>query len=254
MHRFLKQFIYGFLYLAVLALIGGGLYIALVTPAPTCADGIKNQDETEIDCGGVCDSCELKHANLLVRDSYIFSAGDNTATVAVRIENPMQNYSASSFDYTATLMSAFGVPLGTVSGNASLAAKTDKFIVMTNINHDARDIDHVVFMPERIVWKLYAADKEFALAAGEKFATSISGNTIKADGTLINNGSIFAPKLLIFATVFNEKNVPIAASKTKIDGVPAFGSAPFTVFFPLGNGVNSMSGKTIRIDYEIDRL
>ncbi len=27
-------------------------------PCPTCSDGIKNQDETDIDCGGICDPCK----------------------------------------------------------------------------------------------------------------------------------------------------------------------------------------------------
>ena len=26
-------------------------------PLPSCSDGIKNQDEVEIDCGGVCTAC-----------------------------------------------------------------------------------------------------------------------------------------------------------------------------------------------------
>lgn len=31
----------------------------VVTRLETCKDGIKNQDETDVDCGGVCGSCAL---------------------------------------------------------------------------------------------------------------------------------------------------------------------------------------------------
>lgn len=31
------------------------------TPCPTCADGILNQDETAIDCGGSCNACGLTY-------------------------------------------------------------------------------------------------------------------------------------------------------------------------------------------------
>ena len=29
-------------------------------PKPSCSDGVKNQDEEEIDCGGVCNSCDVE--------------------------------------------------------------------------------------------------------------------------------------------------------------------------------------------------
>ena len=32
-------------------------YTPIVIPAPTCSDGVQNQNETGIDCGGVCNAC-----------------------------------------------------------------------------------------------------------------------------------------------------------------------------------------------------
>jgi len=31
----------------------------VIPPTETCSDGIQNQDETGIDCGGVCPACEV---------------------------------------------------------------------------------------------------------------------------------------------------------------------------------------------------
>jgi hypothetical protein len=34
------------------------VYVPPPPDEPTCSDGIQNQDETGVDCGGVCDTCE----------------------------------------------------------------------------------------------------------------------------------------------------------------------------------------------------
>ena len=51
MSRLSKKFLYGFIYLTILGLIGGGVYLKFFGPDPaTCTDQILNQEEEEIDC------------------------------------------------------------------------------------------------------------------------------------------------------------------------------------------------------------
>lgn len=45
---------------------------SLITVAETCSDGILNQDETAVDCGGVCDACPLS-----ARDSALLDYNTN---------------------------------------------------------------------------------------------------------------------------------------------------------------------------------
>ena len=61
--RLLKQFLYGFFYLAILVSLIWLVYSFEFKPAPNCFDGKKNQEETGIDCGGSCISCEVKALN-----------------------------------------------------------------------------------------------------------------------------------------------------------------------------------------------
>lgn len=45
------------------------------TPTATCSDGIKNQDETGIDCGGVCQSCSVITPCSLATNTADFPSG-----------------------------------------------------------------------------------------------------------------------------------------------------------------------------------
>jgi hypothetical protein len=45
-------------------------------PAPTCNDGVRNQGETDIDCGGPCPACRPVMLALINNDS--FTANQNT--------------------------------------------------------------------------------------------------------------------------------------------------------------------------------
>eukprot|EP00121_Abeoforma_whisleri_P010692 Awhi_evm1s9864 len=42
---------------------------------PKCVDGIKNQDETDTDCGGVCDACQTCFDNILNQDETEIDCG-----------------------------------------------------------------------------------------------------------------------------------------------------------------------------------
>ena len=53
-----KQFFYGIIYLVIFGLIGAGIYFALTSKEATCFDGIQNQNEEGVDCGGSCNTCK----------------------------------------------------------------------------------------------------------------------------------------------------------------------------------------------------
>ena len=99
MHRFLKQFIYGLLYLSIVALLAGGVYYFYFIPNPSCFDNIKNQEETEVDCGGSCIDCELLTIALEVDEPQVFSAGNLKSTILGRVVNRSVNYGFYSFEY-----------------------------------------------------------------------------------------------------------------------------------------------------------
>ena len=63
------------------------LNLTFFAVVPTCYDGIKNQDETDIDCGGSnCSKCPLTKACLVNSDCYINEC-DRTSYTCEGINN-----------------------------------------------------------------------------------------------------------------------------------------------------------------------
>jgi hypothetical protein len=57
--RFFKQIVFSFLTVAVIFFIGFTTF-QMVRPKASCFDKIRNNNETGVDCGGKCQSCEIK--------------------------------------------------------------------------------------------------------------------------------------------------------------------------------------------------
>ena len=130
MPRLLKQFIYGFVYLLVIGLVGFGVYNSYSTIPPSCFDNIQNQEESEIDCGGPrCNTCELKHLTLQVEEPTFFDAGQFKTTVLVKITDSSLNYGSKSFNYEFQIINKLGGAIASrpgLSGNTYISAGETK--------------------------------------------------------------------------------------------------------------------------------
>ena len=116
MSRFAKQLIYGGFYLAIIILIGWGLY-RLAVPAPTCTDGIQNQGEEGLDCGAVCGkSCPVSLLPLATPSVQLVKYDNDDSDVVVQIDNPNAVYGASMVPYVLTITDASGNTLTTRHG------------------------------------------------------------------------------------------------------------------------------------------
>jgi hypothetical protein len=57
--RFFKQIVFSTLTIIAFFFIGL-ITFQILKPKPSCFDGIRNNNEIETDCGGKCQSCEIK--------------------------------------------------------------------------------------------------------------------------------------------------------------------------------------------------
>lgn len=105
--------IYIFLFLG----LGIGLYF-LLRPNPTCLDGKQNQDETGIDCGGICANACIELVTgepLVIREVTALPVAENQYDVVARIYNPNNTVGAESFTYTVRLIDSNGIEVGKTS-------------------------------------------------------------------------------------------------------------------------------------------
>ena len=97
--RLFKQFLYGFLYLAIFSSLVWLVYSLEFKPAPTCFDEKKNQEETGIDCGSPCISCEVKSLKPLSVGSAEFFGDDRVFSAVAEVRNPNADYGTKYFEY-----------------------------------------------------------------------------------------------------------------------------------------------------------
>ena len=84
---------------ALIILIGA--YAAV--RSPTCSDGVQNQDETSVDCGGICGECIGNARPLLVRWSKPFKVRDGLYEVLALIDNPNTTLGIDELPYEIKL-------------------------------------------------------------------------------------------------------------------------------------------------------
>lgn len=108
-----RQLIIGIVTFFVVAL-GTGIpaYFVFFHKEPTCFDGIKNQDEKDVDCGGVCEKvCLFDSRELITVFTRFFEASKGTYNVVSLIENANQGVFVNPARYSMKLYDAEGVLL-----------------------------------------------------------------------------------------------------------------------------------------------
>jgi hypothetical protein len=81
--------------------------------APSCYDHVKNQDEVDVDCGGVCAPCTALPSPLRIRGAEIVEGERGTFDVVFSLENPNVSWGVASLPYTVVLRNVDG---GTIVG------------------------------------------------------------------------------------------------------------------------------------------
>ncbi|PIR87352.1 MAG: hypothetical protein COU11_00795 [Candidatus Harrisonbacteria bacterium CG10_big_fil_rev_8_21_14_0_10_49_15] len=133
MKRRTKQFIYGGSYLSVILIIFASVFAIVHEPVLSCFDGKLNQNEEEVDCGGVCASCALKTVRpiqLGTPETVIISAGSGSASqllTVVELRNPNNNFSAGPITYELGIFTQGGELIDVITRTTILYASEVRY-------------------------------------------------------------------------------------------------------------------------------
>jgi hypothetical protein len=122
------------IYFVILILLFWIIY-SLTRPVESCSDGKKNQNEEEIDCGGVCKKCKkIVVKDIVVKETGFTETGINGEydTYAI-IENVNNLHGAKSFNYTFILRDDSGNTISQKEGINFILPGEEKYIVETNV-------------------------------------------------------------------------------------------------------------------------
>jgi len=193
-YRSRKQLIIVAIIIIFFVLVGTGVYFAYFRHVATCFDGIQNQGETGVDCGGPCSfSCE----RLTIRDVQVnwvkyLNLQDNQYDLIAQIANPNPNYGVSDLKYTFKIYDSSGKEIKDQSGASFILPNQQKYLIEGGVNVGAPigKIELAIEPTAQKDWaetstdyqtpNIYVLNRQFSALDNPPGASQVSG-TIKND-------------------------------------------------------------------------
>ncbi len=229
-----KQILYGAGFLFLIFLFLFGIYWFWLKPAPSCFDAHQNQNETGIDCGGLCEPCEIKTLSLPETTFVkVFPADDKTIAIA-EIKNPNPEWGAAQLDYEFNLYDPDGNKMDDLSGKTFIYPGEIKKLVEP-IDTPAKNVGRVEITFSNPVWK---SKTEFPKPETQlrelKTEEDRDSQRISVSGFIANKNPYVLSKIRTIALLYNKAGVPIAASKTENEKIDPFSEFSFKINFLAG--------------------
>lgn len=233
MKRFIKKFFYGLFYFAGISLIIFLVYRTMTATPPTCFDTIQNQDETGVDCGGVCVACDIKDLSPLavIGSARIFSVPTlNKQAVLFEVQNPNSTYHAAQFTYTLTVTDKTGATVESWSGTDTLFAGEHRFMFDSRVITPARTIGNIAVTLSDPQWELATERVPPSLSLSDIQTATSSG--LGVSGVIKNASTFSAPNVKLIAILRTKSGIELFASQVILTSVPGFASSTFTIPLP----------------------
>ena len=242
MPRAIKQILYGLFYLGILAAIVG--VWVLVSPKPkeiaTCTDSVQNQNEIGVDCGGLCDSCELKDLRLeivtgLMKTNIasrvaVLEVGEKSSLL-VKVKNPSNNFGAPRVPYEFKITGLLEESIGIERGELNILPGEEKYIAEVGLNVKASNIGGVIFElgDFKFVSKEDLADYDIKI---ENVETSFPEQSVQAGGLFINNSSSALSRVVLTALFYTKEGDLANVGTVLLNNLGAFRERDFIISVP----------------------
>lgn len=238
-------------YLLFFGLVFWALY-SLFKPKASCTDGIKNQNEQGVDCGGVCPGkCPIDQAKDLVVggsgtvDSSVSGQYDFYAVVT----NPNNAYGAKSFRYHAKFEDASGAIIAERDGTSFILPGEKKYVIENNIpmSESPSRIDFSITDPEWIeVDDFYEKpDLEIVNKSYDEITSGVG--FAEAKGLLENKSPFDFALIKIEVIVRDAGGKVIALNSTEMRTVNSGENRDYRVFWP-----SRFSGEMASVENQVE--
>lgn len=249
-HREQKKLVFGSIYGALFLVVAYLIYLPF-KPPETCSDGKRNQNESGIDCGGVCASCvviPVLEDIRLVETAWVLGR-ENEYDFLAKISNPNNDYGASGVSYTFRALDASGSVLAEKSGVSFVLPKEEKYLIETSVplSDEPERVECIVGTVE---WEKFSGYKEKPAleVLNRRFERITSGVDFGVAKGLVVNGSPFDfTDLGIVVVLRNGSNRVIAIQKTAMQTLRSGEQRDFTLPWP-----DPFSGDVQKVEVQTD--
>jgi len=224
--RFIILLILGIVIAAFLTIV----LIATLYKTPTCTDGVQNQNELGIDCGGPCVYlCSSQEQPPTVLFTEVLQNIVGRTDVVAMVENKNTNAAAKHVPYRITLYGVNQTFIQEVDGTLDLPPGTTVPVYVPNIASGKQKVTQAFLDVDA------SAPRWFIMFSDSRAVPTVS-NTMKngtaseprIDALLTNPGATSMANVQAIVLVYDARKNIIAASQTIVPTIPGQGQAVAT--------------------------
>jgi Mg-chelatase subunit ChlD len=205
---------------------------AIFHRAPTCTDNRKNQNETGVDCGGVCTRiCPLDAKALSVEWVRLFKIRDGVYSAVARVANPAPNSIAIDVPYTFSLKDRSGNVVATRSGTVFIPSR-DTFVVFEGTITTEGQPESVTFVFDKQPDWQRSDYIQPEIIVADKQLTDLE-TTPRLVATIQNPNIIDIDDITLNALIYDDQGNAVQVSQTFIKKIEAGATAKATFTWPL---------------------
>src|SRR5665213_1493502 len=207
-----------FLFIVLIILSTAAFFLFRTTP--TCHDGVQNQGEQGIDCGGPCTTlCRAQYSDpaiLWTRWSKVTASG--TYSVLMYGENPNIGIGAYNVPYTMTLYDANNIILDQETGSTYIPPTNNFAIFLNGININDKIPARIAFQfGNAIVWQKIQSQEANIVSTIQPIA--LASTTPKVFATLQNTSLSTVNNIESVAILYDANGNAIAFSRTETNSL-----------------------------------
>lgn len=219
-------------FLVVVGFVGGvvGIIVYLYVPEQTCSDGVQNQEELGVDCGGPCEPCITNPKDIAVLWTRVIKIDEGFYEAASLIENPNLFYGLSSFRYRFKLYDSKNVLVAVKEGQTFLNPQ-DKFAIFeTRINTGEREATKAIVEIEQATeWEYLNKEKPSIVVSRKSF----SNEPFPVASAYLYNESLFPVNDIYAYIVLSDRDGnAMAVSSTKVSSLAGESGKEITFTWP----------------------
>ena len=230
-----------FIVLAILA-IGIPTYFHFANKPMTCSDGIQNQGENGVDCGGPCTKiCAFDSKQPIVYYTRLFKVSDGKYNVFTLVENTNQGVFSPSAEYSFKVYDAKNVLLVEKKGATVITPGRVFPIFEYGLDVGTRIPQSVSFaISDNINWQSGRFPEANLSVNNKGFSATGTSPVLEVD--IKNNEVHQVTNINAIGLVYDKNENVIAASKTFIDSISSLGTK--SIFFAWSTAFSDTPNKT----------
>jgi hypothetical protein len=236
--RLFKQLKVLLIMLAIFVALLVGVYFVFIYTPPSCFDGIKNQDEDRVDCGGSClTPCEIDTPEApIVMWSGFFKQDEDNYSLAAKLRNRNNSYGSPKFDYVFEAKDEQGTTLKEIPGTSFVSPGQTRYIINTNVSlpQGVKTVEFKV-VEGKTIWKrtpIRLNPVDFTVYAKNFTVLNNFQFYAEASGVIRNETSYDFRRVEVGVFLYNSRSEVIAVAQTVLEDLVSGKDREFKVFWP----------------------